>query len=220
MAVPYIPARDADLLSWAQAFGGLIQATPTAYGLITGQATTFNTLVDLYQDALAAATNEATRGRPTVAAKDVAKFNLLANARLLVAIVQAYPPITPSQLSALGLTVRSAGRTPIQAPVTYPLLAIRSIQQLQARLTINDELTPDARRRPANVIGAEVFFQLGGVAPVSEATMTFAGVLSKTPTALMLPSASLGQTVWMRARWITARGLRGPLSPLVSAIGA
>ncbi len=220
MATNYLPARDADLLGWAQAFSAQVTATPTAFGLVAGQATTLAGFVSAYQSALAVATNEATRTKSTVAAKDVAKANLLFNIRLLVAIVQAYPSITDAQVAALGLTVRSTTRSPVAPPATFPLLTVIGIQQRTARLAIADELSPDTRARPANVVGMELYYQVGGVAPVGTASMVYGGLLTRTPTSIELPEAATGLTVYMRGRWINNKGERGPSSPLVSAICA
>lgn len=217
MAVPYLPSRDADLLTWSQAFSAQVTATPTAFGLVAGQATTLAGFVTAYASALALATNDSTRTRATVALKDTAKANLLFNIRTLVAVVQGYPAITPTQLSALGLTVRSDTRTPIDAPATSPLVSINGIVNYNARIVIADENTPSARRRPFGVVGMQLWTKAGGTAPVGIEGMTYAGLFTRTPTQFTVEGAALGQLLWMRGTWVDAKGQTGPLSPLVSA---
>lgn len=216
-AVPYLPSRDADLQTWAVAFSGLITATPTVYGLIAGQATTLAGLVSAYTSALALATGAATRTSVTVAAKDTAKANLVFLIQSYVAIIQGYPAITPALLSGLGLTVRSTTRTPINPPTTFPLISILSIISLNARLTISDELTPDAKKRPFGAAGMELYIKVAGPAPIDLSSMTYVGVFTRTPTDFVVPNAALGETVFMRGVWINDKGERGPMGPLVSA---
>lgn len=216
----YIPARDGDFATFAAAFSSQITATPTAFGLTAPQAVTLATLNTTFATALGVATNPSTRTAAAVAAKDVARANLQFLIQSYASIIQAFPTITEAQLSALGLTVRSTTRTPITAPTTFPLLTIVQIQSQQARLVIADETTPDARARPVNVVGMQLWYQVAGVAPVSTTGMTYAGLVTRTPVAVELPEAAVGKTVYMLGRWVTARGLQGPISPLVSAICA
>lgn len=217
MAVRYLPARDAALQTWAVAFSAQITATPTAFGLVAGQATTLAGYVTVYTNALAAATNEATRTKATVAAKNVAKNNLTANIFLLVGIIQTFPTITDSQLAGLGLTVRSTTRTPVPAPETTPLVAVLGITSRFARLVIADELTPASRARPANVVGMNFWYKVGGVAPTSTESMVFGGLLTRTPISYELPVNSIGETVYFIGKWVTGRGLEGPQSPIAQA---
>ena len=63
MSKDFLPAKDAELLSWKTDFSAAITATPTDYGLVAGQATAFAALLSAYSAALAIATNPMTRTR-------------------------------------------------------------------------------------------------------------------------------------------------------------
>ncbi len=91
MYTPYPPAREADLLTWSSAFKTKITATPTAYGLTAAQATAYGTLHDAFAAAYATANDQLTRSPASVATKNLAKWALVAQIRLLGGIVQRFP---------------------------------------------------------------------------------------------------------------------------------
>src|SRR5205814_710535 len=107
---------DADLLAWVTAYSQKITATPTAYGLVAAQATALAAVVTSFTTALSTATNPATRTRGTVAAKDAARTPLVAMARDLARIINAFPSITNQQRIDLGLTPRKDVVSPINPP--------------------------------------------------------------------------------------------------------
>lgn len=223
MAAPaYLPARDADLLAWAQSFSAHITATPTVYGLVAGQATVLAGLVTAYQTALATATNPATRTKPSVAAKDDARNALVLLIQSYVAIVQGYPAITPTLIEQLGLTVRKTSRTPIPAPLTVPVIAVLSCFSLLARFALADESTPLLKRKPFGYQGAEVYYKIGGTAPIPGVLtgMTFQLLQTRTPFQFSLPGTASGETVYVVARWVNAKGQPGPLSSVVTFVAA
>jgi hypothetical protein len=122
----FIPAKDADLLAWAQNDSSRITATPTAYGLTAAQATALASLVTSFTSALSTATNPATRTRGTVSAKNAAKAPMVAMARDLARIINAFPGITNQQRIDLGLTPRSGQITPINPPTESPVMEVVS----------------------------------------------------------------------------------------------
>jgi hypothetical protein len=217
-AVPYLPSRDADLLTWADAFSGLITAGPTTYGLTAPQASTLAASVAAYETALATATNASTRTTPAVAAKDAARADMVLLIQSYVAIIQATPTVTEEQLADLGLTIRSDVRPPISAPTTQCVISSLGIVNLDGRFSLADETTPSARRRPVGVIGAEFWYKVGGPAPIIAEGMSFGGLKTRTPFSFALPSTASGQIVYFRCRWMTARGLPGPWGPLVQQV--
>ncbi|HVT89962.1 MAG TPA: hypothetical protein VHD56_14000 [Tepidisphaeraceae bacterium] len=106
----FLPSREAELVTWINTFQPLISATPTAYGLSSGQATTYSGYATAFLDAYALANADATRSPANIVAKDAAKKTVVDNTRLLARIIQATPAVTDAQKTALGLTVRAANR--------------------------------------------------------------------------------------------------------------
>lgn len=218
MATDFLPSRDGDLALWAANFNSLVTATPTAFGLTSGQATTLATANTAFQTALSTATNPATRTKVTVAAKNTAKANLVALVRQYAQIVQGYPPVTDAQLESLGLTVRSTGRTPVPPPTTFPLVSFISTMSTVATLAIADELTPNARKRPFGTIGAEIWVKLGTAPPVALSECTFLGLATRFPARFTLEPAAVGKTAYVWARWVNRKSQPGPLSSIASAV--
>lgn len=114
MGQSWLPLKDADLLSFMQNMSAKITATPTDFGLQAADATALAALLTSYEDALAAASDPATRTPVSVTAKDVAE------ARSLAKRIQATPTVTPDQKSSLGLPIHKTTVTPIPAPLLNP----------------------------------------------------------------------------------------------------
>ncbi|HMP07018.1 MAG TPA: hypothetical protein PJ982_11750 [Lacipirellulaceae bacterium] len=221
MAQPdYIPAKDADLDAWALNFSTLITAAPTAYGLVSGQATTFATLRTAFTNSLLLATDPPTRTPVTVAAKDTARALLVTNARQLAAIVQGFPAITPTQLAALGLTVRQTIPTPIPAPVTQPVLSIIGNAGQVVTFNYHDSTTPLARAKPYGVIGVQVQYKLGATPPSGWGDGVMAATFGRSPYRVVMPPTAVGQIVHFNARYVTRRGLVGPINSTVTTVVA
>lgn len=218
MPTDFLPRRDADLSLFTDNFNTKITATPTAYGLTSGQATAYATANTAWQAALVVATTPATRTKPTVAAKDVAKADISVLTRQYASLVQAFPAITPTLLENLGLTVRKTTRSPIPPPTTAPIVGILSAMGQQMTLSLNDTLTPSARKLPTGVINAEVWFAFTTSAPTSLAQCTFQGIYSRFPGRYTVDSANVGKTCYILTRWKNRRGDVGPLSAVASAV--
>lgn len=214
----YIPAGDADFEAWAQNFSTKITATPTAYGLIAGQATTFAGLLVTYIAALASATNPGTRTSVTVAAKDTARANLQANARLLVNIVQGTSTVTPTQKTDLGITVRKTTRTPIPPPATRPLQTVVRSNGPVLDFRINDELTPDSRAFPFGAPLCQVFLKLGASPGTDITTYELLATVGRSVVALDVTDVAEGAIMNFISRFINRRGEPGPQSDMVTQI--
>jgi hypothetical protein len=216
----FIPTGDTALRNWSLNFSTLITATPTAYGLTSGDATAYGTLHTAYASALTTALDPATRTPVTVAAKDSARSALVAKARELAAKVQATPSVTPAQKTSLGITPRDAGRTPIPPPSTRPVITINSTAGGNFSLRVVDETVVVGRKRPYGYRGAILYYATGASAPASPADCTVLGVTTRVPQAFDLSSVAVGTRVWLMAQWFNTRGQLGPASTVVSQIRA
>jgi hypothetical protein len=209
------PAGDQALLVFVQNMDTLITATPTAFGLVAGDATALHALALDYTARLATATTPATRTKISVAAKDTSKLALVAKVRQLIRLVTAYPPLTPAQRASLGLNPKDVTPTPVPVPATRPMLALDP----DGVARIFDETTPENRRKPGGVTGAIVFSKVGPeteAPPVEPADAKFAVLATRTRFAIPLPPGSNGKTLWVMAQWFNARGELGPVSAVAS----
>lgn len=218
MSTDFLPRRDGDLSLFTANFNTKITAAPTTYGLTSGQATAYATVNTAWQAALITATTPATRTKVTVAAKDVAKADVEVLTRQYALIVQGYPPITPSLLETLGLTVRKTTRSPVPAPTTAPIIGILSAMGQQLTLSVNDTLTPNSRKLPTGVIAAEVYFSFGTTPPTNLNSTVYQGQYSKYPGRFAVDGSHVGQTCYILTRWRNRIGDVGPLSAVASAV--
>ena len=216
--MPYMPTTDAALDAFAINMDTLITATPTAYGLVAGQATTFDTASDDFTAKLATATNPSTRTSVTVAAKNVSRAALKALIQNYMAIIQGYPSITNGLLAGLGFTVRQTVPTPIGPPTSAPVVTIQSSSSYALNGRFSDENTPDLRARPFGAIGAQIYTKVGGTAPTGPEQCTFKQFQTRQPMALQFTGPDAGETCWVFARWQNRRGEAGPWSAVAQFV--
>jgi hypothetical protein len=222
--VAYLPRTDALLNTWAQNFSTLVSATPTAYGLTAGQATTFASAKSDFATKLAASSNPSTRTLSTVAAKNTSRASLLVLIRSYMALVQAFPAITPTQLSDLGLTVRKTTPTPIPAPVTKPIVSPTGSSSASVSIRMSDETTPDSKARPFGAKAMEVWASVGIAPPAGPDATTFRGLATKNTVGpgsrafvVAFDNADVGKTAYLYGRWVNAAGQPGPWSSIATA---
>src|SRR4051794_31947888 len=150
MGANFIPAREAALVTWSGTFATLISATPTAFGLTAAQATAFAAVNTARVAAYNTAKASLTRSPANIMGKNAAKRTLIANIRMLAAVVQKYPAITNTQRSQLGLTVPTTP-SPIPAPSTAPALEIMSVSGWTVKTKLRDSTSGSKRGKPAGV---------------------------------------------------------------------
>lgn len=218
MAVNYIPNRDGDFNTWLNNFSDLISAAPTSYGLTAGDAAALAAMVGTWNAAYAAALAGPTRGPASVNAKDVARANVQQRARQLAIIIQSNPAVTDSQKTDLQITLRKTNLTPIPAPSTSPLLTFIAATPLQHTLRFADQLTPDSKAKPFGVTALQmsVWISANGVEPVGPPAQLLQ--LSRNPVAIDFNDGDQGKMATYTARWITAKGLLGPISTVLQSV--
>jgi hypothetical protein len=202
------------LLNWANAFSPQITATPTAFGLVAGQATSYASTLSAYADALLAATAENTRTKGTVAAKNTAKLDLIAASRQLAGVVAKHPGITDEQLSDLGLIVPDRNHGTVFPPAVAPIVASTSVASRIVRGTLRDATFPSVRRRPANAKGATILIAWGTTPPPSgDPGWLVAGQTGRTTFTVQFPnSVPGGMPCYISALWYNERGEYSPAS--------
>ena len=208
----YLPTRLAQLRDWAVNFSTLITATPVAFGLTAGNATTISTAVNAFTAAYTLATDPSTRTSVTVAAMRVQKTAMIAVIRQFAAIIRANPAITAAQLETLGLTVSDAEPSPIPAPSTFPLIDVVNATPNRHELRYSDSATPDSRAKPAGTIGLQLFRVVGDEEVASPTGADLVGQYTTNPIRVDFNPDDVGKTATYFARWVTRRGLIGPWS--------
>lgn len=215
----YLPHREAELLNWSRNFDALITADPATYGLDALQATAYTTFHHDFVNAYQAAIDPGTRTPASVQTKNDAKRALIAEARRLARIIQAFPGTTNTERIALGLTVPDPEPTPIPVPDIAPEIDLISAVGRTVRLRIHNEATLETRGKPQGVAGATIFSHIGTLPPAPQDLhlWTFEQNTTTTTIDLLFPSTvPPGATAWITAFWFNPRAERGPTTAPVS----
>jgi hypothetical protein len=219
MGSSFIPARQADLVEWSNNFATKIAVSPPAVGLTTAQSDNFTALNDAWIAAYNTYQDPANHTRANKLLKDAAKQTMIANARVLVGVIQKFPSITDAQRADLRITVPK-GRTPIQPPSSPPTIKSIVVSGRVAKVTLRG-LEGDRRGRPANVQGALVMSFAGPTPPDDVMLWKIEGLATRTTFDVTFPpTLAVGTLVWLSAAWYTARGMAGPACAPVSCVVA
>lgn len=101
----YLPAKEADLVGWAQNFATVFAANPTSVGQTAAVATQMTTKTNSFVSAMTAWTEPATRTPIALETKRAAKSAMIDFVRPLVRQIQAFPGLTDAQRASLRITI-------------------------------------------------------------------------------------------------------------------
>jgi len=211
MADNFYYGSNASVVTGSANFAALIATGYASYGLTTGQATAFGTLNTALQSAYLIAVEPTTRTRVTISTKNVAIRNMRASAVLLSKIIYATSTVTDAQLIGLGLLPRST-RNPIGPPATAPIVEVGIVSGRLVHIRLH---SADSERRgmETGAKGCNLYSFVGPAAPTDPRDWHFEGMATRTISQLLFPdSVASGATVWLSARWVTARGATSPAS--------
>lgn len=214
---PYIPPKDANFDNWFGNFSTLITASPTTYGLSSGDASTIAAAYASWHAAYLLVTSPTTKTASTVAAKNSAKVVGLATARPYAINISLNPGVSSANKIAVGVNPRTSTPSPITPPVTNPVLVFQSGSNLSIILRYRDSAaSPSVKSKPYGVKSIQLF-GLVSVTPVTDPLLMFLRVTgTKSPLTDVFGSGDAGKQCYYAARWATQRGLYSPWSPLVN----
>lgn len=213
----YLPAAQGPFVTWGTNFGSLITATPTAYGLVAGDATAFNTAFGDFTTAYAISTTPATRTPVTVADTQTEFNNARAVAQSLVQKAQASGLIDATKAADLGITFRDTTKTPIAPPTATPELAMQQISPQAAKLRIK-ELGALNNRIPVGSVGYQVAVKIDPpTPPTSPSELTLIGVGTRRFYDLSFAPGDIGKTVYIAIRYVNAKQQVGPWSNMLTS---
>jgi hypothetical protein len=217
MARSFYLGTDAELYAGSQAFSTKISASPTSFGLVAAQATSYASLNAAWGTAYLLAVDPETRTKGAIAAKNQARANLRKMASDLAKIIDGTATVTDAQRLDLGLNVR-ATPAPIPAPSQAPNLDVAGRSGTTVTIKLHDG-SASRRRKPAGVQGAAVFSHVGATPPADLANWKFEGNTTRTKVDVQFDAAlAPGTLVWLCAFWFNPRAQSGPGCTPVSAI--
>lgn len=120
--------------------------------------------------------------------------------------------------AGMNLKVRDTVKTATGRVESFPLGVIDISQILQHLIAFRDSATPDSRRKPDNAFGCDIWYKIGGDAPVDiEKDCEQAAIDRSSPYLLQFDGTDGGKTVYYALRWIGLDGSKGAWSPILTA---
>jgi hypothetical protein len=222
---PYIPNRDADALAWAQNFRDQIVASPSTYGLVSGDGTVIAAAVDAFEDAYALGggsyhtpVNPATKTPTTTQAKVDAKTAMLLIVRPYAQQISQNAGVDASDKTAVGVNPRTSTPTPVPTPTSVPILGVRAAITGQTTLQYRDSAAVAGKAKPAGSIACDVYAKTSAT-PISDPNaLTFVGTFTKSPFAINWAPTDSGKTAYIAARWKTRTGKVGAFSDVINNV--
>lgn len=200
---------DALFSTWLLNFSTLITASPTTYGLVSGDAVLIDAQNTAYQAALALATDPSTRTPVTVSAKDAAKASALFVVRPYALSITNNSGVADGDKTAVGATVRKLIPTPIPTPTDAPQVSIVTAIPLATTLKIVNSMTPTVKSKPFGAIGIEVARSIGTVAATDPDQLDIWQTASKVPVIMDFSAPDQGKICSVAARYVTRGGSPG-----------
>ena len=126
------------------------------------------------------------------------------------------PMVTDTDLVAMGLPMRSAGRTPSPVPATVPTYTVKTPLPGIVELHYYDDAGGESRKyaKPKGVHGVEIRWAILDEAPVDWETLTHSAFDTATPFRLTFEGNNRGNRVYFALRWENTTGQKGPWSAI------
>jgi hypothetical protein len=205
MARNFYFGADATMVAGSASFSALINADAEAFGLTEEQAEAFSQINAELQNAFRAVKEPSTRSPVAVARKNILIKAMQRSAKNLSAIVRAKPGITDPQLISLGLLPRTR-RTRRNAPGAPPAVRVLSVRERVVKIRVCDRDSGSGRSKPFAATGSLIFSYVGEQPPTDPSEYRYECFAPRTTTRITFPSGvRSGATIWLSARWVTAR---------------
>jgi hypothetical protein len=212
MGRDYIPEADADAANWMRAFADGLRATPEAYMLTPPVAEHVGEVVRGFLEALLVSSNEATRTKVTVCAKDEKRAAAQRLCRTYAALIKHNLGIDDGLKVAIGVPPLRVSRSRRNVPASSPHLDIVCATPGMHVLRYHETGIPDSRAMPFGATSLHLYKAVGEGPknPLSEARLC--GVFTKNPVRVKHDPAETNSVATYYARWVSQRGEFGPWS--------
>jgi len=218
----FVPSADATFNQWQRVLIAYLVANAERLGLSAATIAALLALQTAWEAAFALAEDPATRTKPSVAAKKVARTALEKELRASVKEHITYNrSVSDADRGNMGLPVHDSKPTPAAVPTTRPEVEVKFDQQREHSLHVYDSVQSSAGK-PGGTMGFEIYRTV--VAPDAPQPaveqMQLVVLALHSPHKLAYTSAEQGKRVYYAVRWMNTRGQAGPWSELASAIVA
>ena len=148
-------------------------------------------------------TSPTTKTKTTVAAKNVARTNVLNVVRPYAQQIALNQGVTSGNKVALGLNPRTSGPSPITPPASNPILSVQSGSSLALIMRFRDSAaSPSVKSKPYGVLACRIF-GMQSATPVTDPTLLpFLADATKLPFTQTFGGGDGGKQWYFAARLV------------------
>lgn len=207
---------DHELLAEVRLMNNNATGDEATYGLTAAMTAALKSELDGFEDELATMEALETSITAAVGAKNNRRAQIIRLVRKFMTLIRGTVGNNPDKLGKVNLDVLDETRTKAGAPVSVPY-ALIDLGKLRHTLNFRDVGTPDTDKKPAGILGAEIWYKIGGTAPVNNEGCQFLALDTATPYVVTFGAADVGQMVYYLLRWQSKNGDKGGWSDVAQA---
>lgn len=204
----YYPTTLSGKLAWMVNFSTRLTAAPATYGLTAGDATAVAAVVNPLPAAFSLASNPGTATTVTRAARDTALRAAELFVLPLAVTVSRNEDVAPNDKVNLKVNVPSTTRSIVPAPTARPVLAVRTVSGLVAKLEYQNSETPGKSGAPLGCT-VELYYVIGTTAAVDPAQLTYRGKRTRSPFTIETSAGDAGKVVSVSMKFTKRNGTNG-----------
>ncbi|HLM00129.1 MAG TPA: hypothetical protein VK400_03675 [Pyrinomonadaceae bacterium] len=207
---------DQELLAAVRLMNNNATGVEASYGLTSAMTAGLKAELDGFEDELATLDAARAAEAAAVGTKNQRREQIIGLARKFMTLIRGTVGNDAGKLGAVNLDALDETRTKAGAPVSVPF-ALIDLGKLRHTVNFRDAATPDTDKKPAGILGAEIWYKIGGAAPVDNKECQFLALDTATPYVVTFDGADAGKTVYYLLRWQSKSGDKGDWSDLAQA---
>jgi hypothetical protein len=213
----FIPGGDLPFLDWLKRLITYVQAKMSVWGIPSQALSDLQTLLTIFQNALALTENPATRTTVTVRAKSEARKTLEKKVRLfLKAYVTNNPAVTNPDREAMELPIYKTTKDPSPVAKTWPWVFLSVSQERHLKFEFQGSETSKAKLDGQH--GMELVGQIGGDMPTDPSQMPHSYFDTNSPLVITFNEEDRGKDFFFAYRWENNVGEKGPWSSIMRTV--
>ena len=214
---PYIPRKQADFTNWLANFSTLITASPTLYGLTSGDATIIAGLNTQWVAAFTPVTSPTSKTAAAVSAKNTAYATIVPQIRTYAQAISNNPGVGSADKIAVGVNPKTSTPSPISPPASVPVLTIQAAGPGTLTVRYRDSAASvSVKGKPYGVKFVQIFGRASATPITVQDATSLLTQLTKSPGVLNLAGMTTGQQVYFWARYLLANGQFSAWSTIVN----
>jgi hypothetical protein len=207
---------DRELLAQLRVLTNGATGDEATYGLTAALTTAMTNLLNAFEDDLATLDGIRAQEKTALGARDNRRAAIIEAAAQIIELIRATVGNNPNKLGTVNLDPLDETRTKAGAPTSVPF-ALIDLGKLRHTLNFRDAATPDSDKKPSGILGAEIWYKIGGTAPTDNKECQFLALDTATPYVVTFDGADAGKTVYYLLRWQSKNGDKGDWSDVAQA---